>query len=1328
MRAIRLSLGLAALLGLLACDAAERDAPSPTPPAPAEAIPPAPWGAVEAIIGDGQLQLCRADCQPAQKGDPTLAGAAAVTDAQTRAELRLEDRSILRLDTDSRALLGERGVLTLEQGRFLVEAGAQLRLETPAGPVHLSPGASASLIVDLNPQKQPRTQISVLAGDASLEAHHERTPLAAGEAAIAEGDRLRVLPSPDLAWQTAWAREMNVEAEVDDNPDAAPQGVGNITGRSPATRAELPNAIQIPNLKVHVNVRDRVARTEIEQTFLNTTDQTLEGVYTFPLPHDASIVRFAMEINGQWMEGEVVERGRAVRIFDSVVADYLRPRDPALLEWKGGNTFRIRIFPIFPRTQQRVLLWYSQVLPAEGNARRYAYPLPRTGAVGVDHFTFSADVQAAQPIEALRTPMYAASVDLEADQGQARVRFEKDAFHPRQDLVMEWSVPQYDKPRVHQGAGRKEGEDPYFMMVLRPELPVADQKATAGVGARDLMFVVDTSYGTSPADLKAATAAVASWLSTLGPDDRFNVLAADQEVRRWEDAPQPVSHERVSAALAFLEAQTPGGASDLEGMFEAARRSLKAARPDAAPVLVYLGDGQATLGELRHEPLLDALEGHPEERRPVIHAIGMGSEVNVSLLQVLTRRFGGVLEVINRGEDVPRRVAALALGTRRPALRQGTLTFSSDKIDLVYPTHAPTLRYGEELIVVGRYRGQVDGQVTLTGLVGDEPFAQPFALKLDASRAEPESFVPRLWAQRHIEHLTLYGDDRSRQEIIDASVQHTVMSRFTTFLVLESEQMYRRFQVSRDKDRKYWDPSAASPAAEQAAAEPPAPPAAAAEATPTPDPARPADLAGARSDADNEITGGLRAGEDASDTLLAQPALDNAPNQRQGPALFGDEEAEGGANEPDAPAEERQRLAKEDRGARDEAAKIPSMNNNIEHSMGDGGGGRAAPEPKTANKPLADPADPWLGKKGGAAPAKDKAMEAPRATRASGAAGRGFGYRRVQVRNASIRSLPPQPAADADPAGERLQAALEAEPLRRELYRRLLRHHDQRGDAAAGLALATRWIDQDPDNAEAWWLLAGLRGRHGERDSALRSFGNAIELSPQDPALLRGWARQLTLRGLPEMAAAAHRALAARTGGLDDALDLVAAELALSNERARRALARLRAYSSAQLSPAQRQRADALAARIEGADAAAAADPLRGAGVITMGWEGDEDLDLAVLLPYGERVSVDSPRSIKGDGKRGYVALQASRGASRRADEPLEAIVLPAMPDGRYRVEITRASAARPARAWIKVRAQGQTRSFSVEIPAGDHDLRVAEIQLSTAWEIDTRPGPLPTF
>lgn len=1269
----------------------------------ARTVAPQPWGSVQSVVGDGAFQLCGESCVTVHDGAELLLGSAIVTDAQARAVVQLGDGSSLKVDTESTMQLVDRGRVELETGRALLTARKPIEIATPAGQVSAG-RAQISVDVRSGAGGVTRTQVDVITGSATLVAGDQRYPLGAGESAYAQGDKIEVLPSRSVAYQTSWARHLSVEAEVDDGDARVPDGVGAIIGRDPATRQDLPEAISIPAMDVNVTVRGRIARTEIQQTFRNETGKTLEGIYQFPLPHDASIVRFAMTVNGELMEGEIVERGKAVRIFNRVVADYMRPKDPALLEWKNGNVFQLRIFPIFPRKEQKVVLWYTQVLEADGIHTRYAYPLPRTGKVGIDRFKFTADVQAEQPLAALKTPLYASSVTREGAVGS--VAFEKDGFHPRQDMVMEWSVPQYAEARVHQ-ASDSEGGDPYFMMVLRPNLPVPTGRG-AGGAARDHVFIVDRSYGTAQGDLAAQIAAAVSWLATLGPDDRFNVILGGQTQATWQPDFQPVTQDHVAQATRFLEEAVPAGASNLEGMFSAAA-GLVGRSQGAVPVIVYLGDGQATLGETDHDALLDNVDRELQETPASLHAVGVGSNVNVALLGQLTRRFGGTVAVLNRGEDVPARVAQVALDSRRPALRQGTLAFSSDKIDLVYPTRVPTLRYGEELVVVGRYRGRVDGQVTLTGLVGDEPFAQPFRTALSREHAKADSFVPRIWAQRHIEHLTLHAGADAREEIVRASKQHTVMSRYTTFLVLESERMYRQFKVERRGDRDYWSPDKAegqeaAAVKEQADEDDEAPRLAAEPAMDMPgvplpdagrnqDPAQPPlldDLGGLDVDAAGPILGGVE-GESSGLDAFKNDAKGNSGGS------VGDVGGDGLAFDSSDKAKDG-RKSRRSGATRDRAAAAtprrdprPTSKPKVEAKL------KKAPEPRRAGPMKPDEAKPQT---------------------TSAKRGKAVGtYRPYVPPPVSIRSVKPGPAGPSART-RALEAAVAADPLRRSHRRSLVQHLVKRGDAAGALTAAEAWTAKDALNPRAHWSVGDLASRQGKEGAAELHFGNAVELAPLDAAQMRSWARRLVLRGDLQLAAAVHRAVASRTSRVDDVLDMVAVEAMVDPKRARDHLARLRAQRASELNAQQATRADELAEVLASGRGDTLAGlvrgntrRLRGSGVVTLSWVGDENLDISVTLPYGERISPDMPWSTRGAGKRGYVAAVAQTGASTRDAAPREGLVLPWAPRGKYVVEVVRrGDASRPVDAKVSVKFKGVRRTFQVTIPAGDRDVRVAQV------------------
>jgi len=120
-----------------------------------------------------------------------------------------------------------------------------------------------------------------------------------------------------------------------------------------------------------VYLEDGFARTTIDQTYFNHEPTQLEGTFFFPLPPDASLSRLGMYVDGSLQEGGIVERDLAQRIYDEF--RYAR-RDPALLEWVDGTTFKMRVFPIEGRQEKRLILSYSQKLPILNADMQYRFP------------------------------------------------------------------------------------------------------------------------------------------------------------------------------------------------------------------------------------------------------------------------------------------------------------------------------------------------------------------------------------------------------------------------------------------------------------------------------------------------------------------------------------------------------------------------------------------------------------------------------------------------------------------------------------------------------------------------------------------------------------------------------------------------------------------------------------------------------------------------------------------------------------------------------------------------------------------------------------------
>jgi tetratricopeptide (TPR) repeat protein len=267
----------------------------------------------------------------------------------------------------------------------------------------------------------------------------------------------------------------------------------------------------------------------------------------------------------------------------------------------------------------------------------------------------------------------------------------------------------------------------------------------------------------------------------------------------------------------------PLGATSLEAAFQALDRFLARNAPGGRADVILLSDGIATLGETAAEKLVAKVVPLLKGRRARFHGVAMGARHDHSVLRELARRTGGLFRVIMPGENVAAEALRLAMALGSQLLPAPTVSFSGVEVAALYPEQPDTLVASEELIVLGRYRKA--GKLTVAIQQQGKPhITATFDLPETDSR---NVFVPRLWARERLEDLMLRPQtDDVVKEIVDLSQEFTLITPYTSFLVLESEKEYPKYGVVRRKRRRYWEEMGklrTAPPTEELRAEPPRP-------------------------------------------------------------------------------------------------------------------------------------------------------------------------------------------------------------------------------------------------------------------------------------------------------------------------------------------------------------------------------------------------------------------------------------------------------------------------------------------------------------------------
>ncbi|MBI2900366.1 MAG: hypothetical protein HYY17_09280 [Planctomycetes bacterium] len=523
-------------------------------------------------------------------------------------------------------------------------------------------------------------------------------------------------------------------------------GVGSLVARDLEGRPV--GELSIARHDVRVEILDGVARTEIEEVFVNHTGRRLEGTFYFPLPPDASISRLAMEIEGKLMEGTVLERERAREVYEGIVR---RLQDPALLEWMPGGIFKCRIFPIEAGGEKRIVIGYTQALPCMAGRMKYVYPLAsekaREHALG--QVSIDVAVKFAARMKSIRCVSH--SIDLaKKDEHEARGRFEARDLRPTNDFVLDLELEGGEEFVLV--PHKTDGEDGYFLAAYTPP---GETRRSKG---RTYAIVLDISASVSKPELEASRQVVEAILDRIGPD--FVLLAHNVEVRKFRGDKR--------GAIGWMGTLETGGGCDLKAALDAAA----AEKPDE---IVFVGEGVPTMGDEKFELKYDG----------TIRTVAVGSDAAAPLLAELARKHGGVSFAISPSDHVRSRVREIADGIVSEVVRDVAVEATQEIYDLA-PAGKRNLLAGERLVLTGRWRGTA---ATLS--IGGREFKLAFPVK-----EEKNNHVKRLWAQRKI--ADLLADESKRAEAIALSVKYQIMTPYTSFLVLESEAAYKQYAIRRE--------------------------------------------------------------------------------------------------------------------------------------------------------------------------------------------------------------------------------------------------------------------------------------------------------------------------------------------------------------------------------------------------------------------------------------------------------------------------------------------------------------------------------------------------
>ncbi len=561
-----------------------------------------------------------------------------------------------------------------------------------------------------------------------------------------------------------------------------------------------------------VTVTGLIAETRLQQRFGNDSDQWQEGVYTFPLPDNATVHAMILRAGEREIVGEIREREQARQEYETARQE---GRQAARVEQQRPNLFTTRLANIPPGEAVTVELHFQQPVAYDSGefslrlpatlTPRYIPGVPQTTAQtewsggwatatvdvadahqitppqvehhevaeGSHNMTIAVELRTGIPVAQVASASH--QITEVRDGGTVRITPAAGALPMDRDFRLSWQPVRGQEPAAAVFHEQWQGED-YVLAMLVP----GDSGREALT--RELVLVIDTSGSMGGESIRQAREALLGALDTLSPEDSFNIIQFNSDTRQLFPVSRTATADNLARARHYVRQLEARGGTEMAPAIEAA---LSAERTEVGRDLrqvVFVTDGavgneQALFGQIQQQI------GNSR-----LFTVAIGSAPNMHFMRQAARYGRGTYTTIGNLSEVGHQLATLFQKMQSPALTDIEVAWPDDfDAESQVPERVGDLYLGEPMMLVARGSAP-RGELTVSGsLSGGQPWQRTLAL----DNAGPGSGIHRLWARGQVDHaldqrLAGLPEDSVREQVLSLGLAHGLVTPFTSFVAIDT--------------------------------------------------------------------------------------------------------------------------------------------------------------------------------------------------------------------------------------------------------------------------------------------------------------------------------------------------------------------------------------------------------------------------------------------------------------------------------------------------------------------------------------------------------------
>jgi Ca-activated chloride channel family protein len=547
--------------------------------------------------------------------------------------------------------------------------------------------------------------------------------------------------------------------------------------------------------KADVHISGIIADVTVTQRYVNEGSRPINARYVFPASTRAAVYGMKMKIGDHIVTARIQERKAAQQTFEKAKKE---GKSASLLDQERPNVFTMSVANIMPGDKIEIELRYTELLIPTVGVYEFVYPTvvgprysntPDAEAPEADKwvkspylrednkptsaFNIAVNITGGVPVEDIACSTHKIKT-VWPDRSTATVVLdEAEVDGGNKDFILKYRLT---GKKIHSGVMLYRGNDEnFFLLMVQPPRHVK----TSDIPMREYIFVVDVSGSMYGFPLDISKKLLSNLISGLRPTDQFNVVLFSGRSVTMSPGSVSASQENIDQAIRLIDGQQGSGGTELRAALQTAMSIPR--KDNVSRSVILVTDGYISA----EKEALQLIRKNLNNTN--FFSFGIGSSVNRYLIESVAHAGQGEPFVITKREEAAEAAEKFRNYIASPLLTGIAVSFEGFEVYDTEPDKIPDMFAERPIAVIGKWRGNPQGRITVTGQNGIIKYSQ----SVDLAGIEPSdknAALKQLWARKKLTILsdfnTQYGDTGNKEEIVNLGIKYNLLTAHTSFVAV----------------------------------------------------------------------------------------------------------------------------------------------------------------------------------------------------------------------------------------------------------------------------------------------------------------------------------------------------------------------------------------------------------------------------------------------------------------------------------------------------------------------------------------------------------------